>query len=115
MTFHSQNSVKSNQSTKGNRMHESIDNLRPMNDDVILKHHSINKTSKIYIRENEEEDHSFRFEVLRIGNDVKHVSVGDIVIVPWPRCMSPFEVLVDGIVQKVTITSEKEILGVCDE
>jgi len=95
-------------------MHVDVNKLRPQRDDVILIHYPMNKVNTIIINENEDEETTMFFRVLRKGNDVKHVDVGDIVSVPWKRCVPPFEALVDGVVKKVTITSEVELLGVLE-
>lgn len=92
-----------------------VETLRPQRDDVILLHHSVNNVNTVIINENEDEETTMLFEVLRAGNAVKHVSVGDIVSVPWRRCVPPFEIDVGGVKKKVTVTSEKEILGVLDQ
>lgn len=92
--------------------HVDISTLRPMRDDIILRHKSFNETRTIFVKDSEDETHNMLFEVLRVGRDAKHIQVGQTVVVPWPRCVPPFEVLVDGKVVKVTITSETEVLGV---
>lgn len=92
-----------------------VNTLRPMNDDVILTHYSVNNTSTIFINENEDEETTMLFEVLRVGNKAKFVSIGDIVSVPWKRCVPPFELNIGGVLKKATITSEKEILGILEK
>ena len=96
-------------------MSVSVDELRPMNNDVILLQHSVNEENTIYIRENEDEETTMMFEVLRTSPNVQHVSIGDIAVIPWRRCTPPFEAYVNGVAKMVTITDEKEILGLLEK
>lgn len=96
-------------------MHVNVDSLRPQHNDVIMIHHSRNKVNTVYIKEDEDQETVMFFKVLRTGNGVKMVKEGDIVSVPWRRCVPPFETLVGGDVKKVTVTSEDEILFILED
>lgn len=96
-------------------MHVDVETLRPQHNDVILSHYSRNEVNTIFIKEDEDQETVMFFKVLRTGNDVKEVKEGDIVSVPWARCVPPFEAKVGGEVKKVTITAEEEILFILEE
>lgn len=91
------------------------DELRPMNDDLLLLHRDLNEVKGGVIRLTDEDtDHytSMFFEVLRTGPQASEVKVGDVVWVPWRRLVPPFIVTVNGIEKNVTITAEKEVLAI---
>lgn len=90
--------------------------IRPMNDDVLLIHKKLNdiKGGVIEIKEDEDQDTSMYFTVLKVGPKTKHVAVGDVVCAAWRRLVPPFVIDVDGREKNVTLTSEKEILGIVE-
>ncbi len=94
-----------------------VDTIRPMGSDVLLRHVDMNKMKGgvILIHENTDEYTTQYFEILKVGSKVKHVNVGDIVLVPWGRITPPFEVQNSGRDLKVGITDEKEILAIVDQ
>lgn len=96
-------------------MEINANELRPMHDDVILVHESNAEKNTIIVYEDVDQDTSLQFRVIKVSPTVKHVKEGDLVVAPWRRCTPPFEAIVDGERKMVTITDEKEILGVIDE
>ena len=100
---------------KETEMEIDVSELRPMNNDVIMMHESTRDKNTIVIEEDVDQDTSLQFRVLKVSPKVKYVSEGDLVVIAWRRCVPPFEVMVDGERKMVTITDEKEILGVIDE
>lgn len=91
----------------------NVEELKPMNNDLVVKHYPIEESSTLYVEQNDRAD-NLPFEVLRVGNDVEEIQVGDVVVVPWVRCMPPFEVYMEDNLYKVTITDESEVLGVLE-
>lgn len=94
-----------------------VNELRPMNKDVIIRYHDYNKMSGdlIQIEDKSEEVNTHYCEVLRVAPSVKEVNPGDIVVVGWLNMTEPFLVEVDGIEQKVVITTEDRISGVVED
>lgn len=91
----------------------TVEELKPMNNDLVVKHYPIEESTTIYVQQDDGAD-NLPFEVLRVGSDVEEVKVGDIVYVPWVRCMPPFEVYMGDNLNKVTITDESEVLGILE-
>lgn len=93
-----------------------IKELRPMHKDVIVRYHDVNKmTGDSIIIEDKSKDVTTHFcEVLRVSPQVKDVAPGDIIVVSWLNITEPFLVDVDGVEQKVVITTEDRILGVVE-
>lgn len=85
--------------------------MTPLRNDVVLKLKPVHQASNSLIYFKEQIDHTSMqyFTVLRVGPDVKHVSVGDTVVCSWKRITPPFDALHDGNQCKVGITSETEI------
>ncbi len=94
------------------------DEIRPMNDDILLLHRDFNEVKGgaiALIDENADNYTSMFFEVLRIGPKTSDVKVGDIVWVAWRRLVPPFIITVNGIEKNVTLTSEQEVLAIVGE
>ena len=91
----------------------TVEELKPMNSDLVVKHYPIEESSTLYVEQDQSAD-NLPFEVLRVGNNVTDVQVGDIVVVPWVRCMPPFEVYMEDNLNKITITDESEVLGILE-
>jgi co-chaperonin GroES (HSP10) len=90
-------------------------NIRPINNDVLLKMVRPRVSESVIYVEPQTDETQKVFEVLAISDKVKHVSVGDMVVVPWTRITNPFTVDIDGEPVKVGITDEKELLAVLGE
>lgn len=91
------------------------DEIRPMNDDLLLLHRDFNDVSGSQIKlidESADKYTSMFFEVLRTGPQASEVKVGDVVWVAWRRLVPPFIVTVNGMEKNVTITSEQEVLAI---
>jgi co-chaperonin GroES (HSP10) len=97
-------------------MNIDVMKLSPLRDDVVLKLKPIQKATNSVIFIEEQLDHTTMqfFEVIRVGPDVKTVSVGDTVVCSWKRITEPFSATLDGVQCKVGITSEKEIDCIVD-
>lgn len=89
--------------------------IKPLNDDVLLKllpsHEATNST--IFFKENPSADAIQNFVVIAVGPDVKYVEVGNHVLAPWKRITPPFAV--EGSSKDYGITSEKEIFAIVGE
>ena len=85
--------------------------IKPLRDDVLLRLKPARETASSVIFYEEQIEHSAlqNFYVVAVGEDVKHLSVGDIVVCSWKRITPPFEAYADGKLCKFGITSEKEI------
>lgn len=95
-------------------MTTDVKDLRLLNDDVLLCHRPTKTDSIIHIEDNEDESTAFRYEVIRVSPNVKHVKEGEVVVVPWRYCTPPFEAQRGEETINVVLTDEKEILGVVD-
>ena len=91
-----------------------VSKLKPMNNDVILRHIPRVESSIIHIEENPSEQDVQRFVVEAVSNSVTSVVVGETVCLSWTRVTSPIDALKDGKKIKIGITDEKEILYVID-
>lgn len=88
--------------------------LKPINNDVIVRkvRNEIQEGSIIL---NPEEDETQKvFDILAVSDKVSSVEVGERVIIPWTRITDPFEHLIDGERCMIGVTDEKEILAVID-
>lgn len=86
-------------------------NLRPMHSDVLLRRvRKYVKESDIFLGAEDVDQTGVVFEIVAIGQKVKHVSVGEHVLVPWTRVTDPFTYEEE----RFGITDEKEILAVID-
>lgn len=85
--------------------------LKPMRDDVLLVHKPEREvvSSLIYFKDDSSNKPMQSFVVLKVGPDVRHVAVGDVVACSWTRMTPPFDSTLEGKPVKVSITSEKEI------
>lgn len=93
-----------------------LNTIVPRNDDVVVKHIDMNKMtgSKLHLKEDADTHTAQYFEIMRVGPNVEHVSVGDVVVIGWRRITPPFIVEHEGVEMKVGITSETEILGIVE-
>lgn len=90
--------------------------LKPLRNDVLLSLKPAHKATESLIYFKEQLDHSSMqyFYVEAIGPEVKHVSVGDVVVCSWKRITPPFEAEREGRIAQFGITSETEIDCIVD-
>ena len=90
--------------------------IKPLRDDVLLRLKPSHESSNSVIFYKEQLDNSSlqTFYVEAVGPDVKHVSVGDVVVCSWKRITPPFDAYVADKLSKFGITSEKEIDAVLE-
>ena len=93
----------------------NVNTLRPMHDDVLMMHEPMEEKQTIVIKDDIDNNTSLQFRVLKVSPTVEHIKVGDLVIAAWRKCVPPFEIVVDDEIKSVTITDEKEILGIIEE
>lgn len=87
-------------------------NLRPLHDDVLVTPKDSNEISDsvIYIKDDRKDGTNW-FSVLAVGDDVKEIKVGDIVLLKFGDHTVPVDV--DGV--RVAVSSEKDVLAVMGE
>lgn len=94
-----------------------INKIKPLNDDVVIVHvpeRNVKKSVIIYEEESEENTAQY-FRVVRAADDVKYLTVGDIVVCSWLRVTEPTLGSLDGKDVRFGITSEKEILAIVND
>ena len=93
----------------------TIKNLRLFKHDILIEAKSkneVNRQQRIQTVEYEEhKEQANWFHVLKVGADIKDVSVGDTILLPYNEHTPPF--FVDG--SRVAITDLSKVIGVLDE
>jgi len=91
--------------------------LKPINDDVLIRHiptHTATN-STIFFKEDINQSELQAFEVVAVGPHTKFLSVGDRVVVSWKRVTEPMRLTYNGKSQQFGITSEKEVDAVIED
>lgn len=94
-----------------------LEQFKPFSKDVLLQIIDPNNVqgNMIHVPQQTDKDQNQFYKVIKRGDSVQEVEIGDVVWLPWARCMIPFDLGTEEGLKKFTITNEDEIELVIEE